>query len=169
MPASRQLRNGPCRQLLWQPSGVQGRRHASLQVRSSMNYGAEWSESPESYIVLVRVLQAGPAAPNHPAEEVQLGSFDAHGVHCICMCLPPQGLAHCFRKDDNGKLMDHFVIEPISANSLEVRPHPCAHALVKHPHGSPAAALTRLACACNQPSPFWDGVCLRLTHIIRKA
>ena len=32
-----------------------------------------------------------------------------------------QGLAHCFEKDDNGKLADSFVIEPISANSLEVR------------------------------------------------
>lgn len=32
-----------------------------------------------------------------------------------------QGLAHCFEKDDNGKLADRFVIEPISANSLEVR------------------------------------------------
>ena len=31
-----------------------------------------------------------------------------------------QGLAHCFEKDDNGKLADCFVIEPISANSLEV-------------------------------------------------
>ena len=50
-------------------------------------------------------------------------------------CLPPQGLAHCFRKDDNGKLMDHFVIEPISANSLEVCTHPwttCSHSLHHH-------------------------------------
>ena len=38
-----------------------------------------------------------------------------------------QGLAHCFEKDDNGKLADRFVIEPISANSLEVR----------HGHGPP--------------------------------
>lgn len=38
----------------------------------------------------------------------------------------PQGLAHCFEKDDNGKLADCFVIEPISANSLEV----CHHLLL---------------------------------------
>ena len=31
-----------------------------------------------------------------------------------------QGLAHCFEKNENGKLADCFVIEPISANSLEV-------------------------------------------------
>jgi hypothetical protein len=29
------------------------------------------------------------------------------------------GLAHCFEKGDDGKLQDCFVIEPISANSLE--------------------------------------------------
>ncbi len=30
-----------------------------------------------------------------------------------------QGLAHCFEKGDDGKLTDRFVIEPITANSLE--------------------------------------------------
>lgn len=30
-----------------------------------------------------------------------------------------QGLAHCFEKNDDGKLADRFVIEPITANSLE--------------------------------------------------
>ncbi len=30
-----------------------------------------------------------------------------------------QGLAHCFEKDDNGKLKDVMVIEPLAANSLE--------------------------------------------------
>jgi hypothetical protein len=30
-----------------------------------------------------------------------------------------QGLAHCFRKGDDGKLEDLFVIEPLSASSLE--------------------------------------------------
>lgn len=29
------------------------------------------------------------------------------------------GLAHCFEKTDDGKLTDRFIIEPISANSLE--------------------------------------------------
>ena len=29
------------------------------------------------------------------------------------------GLAHCFEKGDDGKLADRFVIEPITANSLE--------------------------------------------------
>ncbi|GAB4820506.1 hypothetical protein N2152v2_007552 [Parachlorella kessleri] len=29
------------------------------------------------------------------------------------------GLAHCFEKGDDGKLTDRFVIEPITANSLE--------------------------------------------------
>ena len=30
-----------------------------------------------------------------------------------------QGLAHCFEKSDEGKLVDRMVIEPVSANSLE--------------------------------------------------
>lgn len=30
-----------------------------------------------------------------------------------------QGLAHCFRKNDEGKLEDVLVIEPLSASSLE--------------------------------------------------
>ena len=30
-----------------------------------------------------------------------------------------QGLAHCFERSDDGKLHDVFVIEPMSANSLE--------------------------------------------------
>ena len=30
-----------------------------------------------------------------------------------------QGLAHCFEKDDSGKLRDVMVIEPLAANSLE--------------------------------------------------
>ena len=30
-----------------------------------------------------------------------------------------QGLAHCFEKAEHGKLKDKFVIEPITANSLE--------------------------------------------------
>ena len=30
-----------------------------------------------------------------------------------------QGLAHCFVKNEDGKLADQFVIEPITANSLE--------------------------------------------------
>ena len=33
---------------------------------------------------------------------------------------PSQGLAHCFQKSEEGKLSDCFVIEPISANALEV-------------------------------------------------
>ena len=34
--------------------------------------------------------------------------------------LKMQGLAHCFeRGEDGGKLQDVFVIEPVSANSLE--------------------------------------------------
>jgi hypothetical protein len=36
-----------------------------------------------------------------------------------CRPLPPQGLAHCFRKGEDGKLVDVFVIEPLSASSLE--------------------------------------------------
>ena len=31
----------------------------------------------------------------------------------------PQGLAHCFEKSEEGKLVDRMVIEPVSANSLE--------------------------------------------------
>jgi phosphatidylinositol glycan class S len=30
-----------------------------------------------------------------------------------------QGLAHCYEKGDDGKVVDRFMIEPISANSLE--------------------------------------------------
>lgn len=33
------------------------------------------------------------------------------------------GLAHCFEKNDDGKLVDRLVIEPISANSLEAMSH----------------------------------------------
>ena len=33
------------------------------------------------------------------------------------------GLAHCFEKNDEGKLVDRLVIEPISANSLEAMSH----------------------------------------------
>ena len=29
------------------------------------------------------------------------------------------GLAHCFRKDENGKLVDAFVVEPVTAGTLE--------------------------------------------------
>lgn len=29
------------------------------------------------------------------------------------------GLAHCFRKDENGKLQDAFVVEPVTAGTLE--------------------------------------------------
>ncbi|EIE20162.1 hypothetical protein COCSUDRAFT_34056 [Coccomyxa subellipsoidea C-169] len=50
-------------------------------MSATSDYGANWGEAPESFLVL--------------------------------------GLAHCFEKDDNGKLVDRFVIEPISANSLE--------------------------------------------------
>lgn len=31
----------------------------------------------------------------------------------------PQGVAHCFEKNDFGKLEDVMVIEPVSANALE--------------------------------------------------
>lgn len=33
------------------------------------------------------------------------------------------GLAHCFERNDDGKLVDRLVIEPISANSLESMSH----------------------------------------------
>lgn len=33
------------------------------------------------------------------------------------------GLAHCFEKNEDGKLVDRLVIEPISANSLEAMSH----------------------------------------------
>ena len=36
-----------------------------------------------------------------------------HAIH------PPQGLAHCYVKGDDGRLADRYVIEPITANSLE--------------------------------------------------
>lgn len=37
-----------------------------------------------------------------------------------CTCSPPkQGLSHCYVKNQDGKLQDQYVIEPITANSLE--------------------------------------------------
>ena len=86
-----------------------------LIVRADADYGASWKDSQEAFLVLVRAIS------------------------CVCLCLTLaknlgvrpskfclQGLAHCFEKNENGKLADCFVIEPISANSLEVWDDSCA-------------------------------------------
>lgn len=44
---------------------------------------------------------------------------------------PAQGLAHCFQKSEEGRLSDCFVIEPISANALEVRNLPGRKVLLR--------------------------------------
>lgn len=51
-----------------------------------------------------------------------------------------QGLAHCFeRGEDGGKLQDVFVIEPVSANSLECM---VAGECLGIAEGSPAQQMT---------------------------
>ncbi len=72
--------------------------------------------------------------------------------------LRSQGLSHCYAKNEDGKLVDQYVIEPITANSLECmangerrakpclcpwgppRPHGCKHA--QHP-GITTSCLTQ--------------------------
>ena len=53
---------------------------------------------------------------SHPSQLTFVGNLGNQPMRRLHM----QGLAHCFEKNENGKLADCFVIEPISANSLEV-------------------------------------------------
>ncbi len=76
-------------------------------VRADADYGASWKDSQEAFLVLVSLFPC-------------ICSWLAMSSECPLTSHFLQGLAHCFEKDDNGKLADSFVIEPISANSLEV-------------------------------------------------
>lgn len=68
-------------------------------------HGDDWSTAPESYLTLVR---------SYTSADGSLGNEIA-----FTSCVVHQGLGHCFEKTDEGKLKDKFVIEPITANSLE--------------------------------------------------
>ena len=73
-------------------------------VQAAM-HGDDWSTAPESYLTLVCSYTS---ADSSMGNEVTFTS-----------CVRHQGLGHCFEKTDEGKLKDKFVIEPITANSLE--------------------------------------------------
>jgi hypothetical protein len=65
------------------------------------------------------------------------------------------GLAHCYEKDDNGKVRDVIVIEPISANSLECMANggrTCFTAVFS------LTLEEALAGKANLPAEFQDGV-----------
>ena len=68
-------------------------------------HGDDWSTAPESYLTLVR---------SYTSADGSMGN-----VIAFTSCVRHQGLGHCFEKTDEGKLKDKFVIEPITANSLE--------------------------------------------------
>ncbi len=81
-------------------------------------YGTTWNIPQDSYIVLVR------PSPRHHVTYSAWDSPLRRGSRCSRHFLTKaifcwQGLAHCFEKDDNGKLKDVMVIEPLAANSLE--------------------------------------------------
>ena len=88
-------------------------RHAAparRHVRSQAGlHGEDWSTEPDSYLTLVSQYcsQLGPNKACYRSVQKDLNRERL------------QGLAHCFEKDDYGKLKDKFVIEPISANALE--------------------------------------------------
>ena len=68
-------------------------------------HGDDWSTAPESYLTLVRSCTSDDGSLRN---EIAFTS-----------CVLFQGLGHCFEKTEEGKLKDKFVIEPITANSLE--------------------------------------------------
>ena len=166
-----QLREGFCCSTALRQQSQEGqlRRHLQTGICASMNYGGEWSEPPESYIVLVCSAVQPPVETPH----VLLGSPSSwqqkvrRQSGCKTdMALFLQGLAHCFRKDENGKLMDHFVIEPISANSLEVLTTgiPALVEIGPTSHGSPLHTLETVqihrCCCCRSaccPSSLSEG------------
>ena len=70
-------------------------------------HGDDWSTAPDSYLTLVCLPASKKPFPSSTVRPIWSSGFLA------------QGLAHCFEKKDDGKLQDKFVIEPITANSLE--------------------------------------------------
>lgn len=59
-----------------------------------------------------RIRDAGEGSGSQELSECQSHNCSSH-------LPPPQGLAHCFEKEDGGKLSDRWLIEPITANALE--------------------------------------------------
>lgn len=62
------------------------------------------------------------------------------------------GLAHCFEKGDDGKLVDRLIVEPISANSLEAMSHGAKTSFI-HVFG----LLLKDAISKTLPAEFDDG------------
>jgi hypothetical protein len=108
-------------------------RHAVIAAAvDTLTYGAEWTTPKDSYVVLVsapdlsaialvvrnRLLcQSNVEVLLVAAQTVRIS---CHHMSSWAVLLSLQGLAHCFeRGEDGGKLQDVFVIEPVSANSLE--------------------------------------------------
>ena len=96
-------------------------RRPRLAVAASSTYGSEWSTPQDAYLTVVSggvssptsvagmLAGTGPARPMPPPPAL-----------CPSAALPcPQGLSHCYAKNDDGKLVDQYMIEPITANSLE--------------------------------------------------
>jgi len=79
-------------------------RCSQIRVQAGL-HGDDWSTAPDSYLTLV-CLSA--------SKSLFLAVLSVRSSGYLA-----QGLAHCFEKRDDGKLQDKFVIEPITANSLE--------------------------------------------------
>ena len=62
----------------------------------------------------------GPLACVHACKTASVAQLLVICQEALCSPAPAQGLAHCFQKSEEGRLSDCFVIEPISANALEV-------------------------------------------------
>jgi phosphatidylinositol glycan class S len=100
-------------------------RVATLVVRSV--YGSEWATPKDAYLALVsaaavRRRRAPPwcwPSLAMPRSMAQTPSTVDIFTHAWATAIDVQGVAHCFEKTDEGKVVDRFVIEPISANSLE--------------------------------------------------
>jgi hypothetical protein len=97
------------------------RSPAGLAVQASSNYGAEWSTPQDAYLTVVRGWR-GCLCTEGTQPGCRAGS-PASGTPPPTAALHPspqaQGLAHCYVKGEDGRLVDQFVIEPITANSLE--------------------------------------------------
>jgi hypothetical protein len=91
--------------------GCRTSRRSRMQsvTTATSDYGSTWGDTVESYVVLVRQQSAHDLDAKTNLSQITQVGFDTL-----------QGLAHCFEKDENGKLTDRYVIEPISASSLEV-------------------------------------------------
>lgn len=115
-------------------------RRPRLAVAASINYGAEWSTPQDAYLTVVSGLHewgtqalssrlggAGlPILPRRPPDSV-VPILLAQLLSPPHPPTPPpplpchlcQGLSHCYAKNEDGKLADQYMIEPITANSLE--------------------------------------------------